>query len=181
MTEENVLERVDELLTEAGCRPADGEEFTDPPLDVLAYYTREQRLMRLPVLGRSLSVVAVVRQPRDLGRDRMADLILRVGRAAHGAFPPWPRGVGLTLGLCVLILTPEPIRADEEEWLERSLLSASDRKRRAVPIGCLRINPGQGALAVALRPTPKGVYEESRILADGLGRDLGRFLPVLPL
>src|SRR2546430_1526056 len=47
-----------------------GEEFRKPPLEVLRYYRRKVRLSWVPILGRALGVVMVVRQPVDVEGSR---------------------------------------------------------------------------------------------------------------
>ena len=67
MIEDDLFAIVDAALEPLGATPEDGEEFRTPPLDVLRYYRRAVRLHAIPWLGRAWSVVAVVRQPMDVG------------------------------------------------------------------------------------------------------------------
>jgi len=67
MTEEELLETVEGVLKPLGSAADAGEEFRDPPLDVLRYYIRPVKMHWLPVLGRAIRVVAVARQPMDIG------------------------------------------------------------------------------------------------------------------
>jgi hypothetical protein len=138
------------------------------------------RLHWLPVLGRASSLVAVVFQPQDLGGSEAAQraLLDRVGRAASGRFPPLRRGHGLSLGLTVLVVTPEPIRPEEEGILAAAL--ARPPRGRAVPLGLFRLNLGQEAIAFALAEGPGGLFREPHALADALAERFGRFVPALP-
>ena len=110
----------------------DGEEFREPPLEVLRYYRRAVRLNRLPIVGNALSVVMVVRQPVDIEGSRTGyeRLLTRLGMAANGRFPPWQ---GLVIGLTALVLTPEPIGPGDDAML-REVLGVKLRRmrRRAV-------------------------------------------------
>ncbi|RUL89509.1 hypothetical protein [Tautonia sociabilis] len=182
MTHEQFFGRIEAILRPMGFQEDDGEEFLDPPLDVLRYESRKTRLHWVPVLGRALGVVAIARQPVDLSGSPpdQRRLIERLSRAVHGRFPPWPRGgSGLVIGLTAVVLTPAPIRFDEEETLGSAL--AVDRRSRVVPLGLLRINLGQEAMAVAVGPAPLEVFPEPVALADGLAEHLGRFVPPLEL
>ena len=66
MTEDELLQLVESILDPTGMRIEDGEEFREPPLDVVRYHVRVAKLGRLPVLARVRSVVAIVRQPADM-------------------------------------------------------------------------------------------------------------------
>ncbi len=82
------------VLRDLGSVPEDGEEFRQPPLDVLRYHRRPVRLGWVPWFGWGLSVLAVVRQPVDIGLSA-ADyrkFLTRLAMAANGRFPPWGRG-----------------------------------------------------------------------------------------
>lgn len=156
----------------------EGEEFRQPPLDVLRYYQRPVRMGRLPFFGRARSVVAVVRQPVDLtlGGSGYRTLLERLARAAGGRYPPTR---GPTLVLTALVVTPEPIAPDDDAALGRAL--ALPTRFRAVPLGLFRINLGQEALALALARGPGGLFPEPEALADALTARFRRFVPPLSL
>ena len=128
MTEDRFFELIDPALKEMGARLEPGEEFRSPPLDLLRYYERTVKLGWVPIAGRALSVVAVVRQPVDLelsavGYERLQE---RIARAVNGRFPPWK---GLSIGLTSLVTTPEPIRPEDDTILAKALeQSFQDRK-----------------------------------------------------
>lgn len=184
MTEDAFFTLIDPVLREAGAIPEEGEEFPEPRLDVLRYYRRGVRLHWAPFLGRALSVVAVVRQPVDLGFTA-ADyrrLMTRMAMAVNGRFPPWGRGRqpgGLALGMTALVLTPEPIGPDDDALLREILSGRPLPRQRAVPLGLLRVNLGQEALASALASGPADAFPEPASLADALAPHLRRFLPLL--
>ncbi len=67
MTEDEFYDLIEPVLTEPGGIFEDGEEVADPPLDVLRYARRKVRMNWIPLLGKALSVTAIVRQPVDLG------------------------------------------------------------------------------------------------------------------
>src|SRR5262245_13938020 len=120
MTEDRFIELIEPVLKEGGSVLEAGEEFREPPLDVLRYDRRQVRLSRAPILGRALSVVMLVRQPLDLdgtaaGYQR---LLTRLAMAANGRFPPWR---GWVIGLTALILTPEPIGPGDDAMLRQVL------------------------------------------------------------
>jgi hypothetical protein len=192
MIEDRLFEVIDPVLRSAGSVVEAGEEFRAPALEVLRYYFRPVRLHWLPLLGRASSVVAVVRQPADVGfrPEDYGRFLTRVALAVNGRFPPWtlPRGPrrgraagGLVIGLTALVLTPEPIGPEDDATLGRVLGSLSSRRTRtrAVPLGLLRVNLGQEALAFALASGPAGLFTEPEALADALALHLRRFVPLL--
>jgi hypothetical protein len=198
MIEDRLFELIDPVLRAAGCVAERGEEFRAPPLDVLRYYLRPVRLSGIPLLGRASSVVAVVRQPVDTGfrPDDYRRFLTRLARAVNGRFPPWSgwngswhwpwvrrrgAGGGLVIGLTALILTPEPIGPDDDTTLGQVLggLSAPRTRTRVVPLGLLRVNLGQEALAFALAAGPAGLFKEPEALADVLSLHCRRFVPLI--
>lgn len=182
MTYEEYFDQISTLLEPLALRTDDGEDFRDPPLEVFRYEVRKVRLHWLPVLGRALGVVATVRQPDDLGFDPESyrQLLTRVARAAHGRYPPWPSGgPGLVIGLTTIVLTDDPIGLRDEQQLALAL--PTDQKSRVVPLGLFRINLEQEALAFAIGPSPRDLFPEPFVLADGLSTTLGRFVPPLEL
>jgi hypothetical protein len=192
MLEERLYEIIDPALHSAGAVVEEGEEYRSPPLDVLRYYRRPVRLHWVPLLGRASSVVAVARQPVDVAfrPDDYRTFLTRLAMAVNGRFPPWSwnrpgRGAagsgGLVVGLTALILTPEPIGPEDDATLARVLgeFSARRARTRAVPLGVLRVNLGQEALAFALAPGPDRLFPEPEDLADILSLHLRRFVPLL--
>ena len=98
MTESSFFEAIEAILRPLGYRVDVGEFFREPTLDVLHYLTRPVWVHWLPVVGKGRGVVALVRQPTDLGGDARStvSLIDRVSRAAHGRYPPLAaRGAGV--------------------------------------------------------------------------------------
>ncbi|CAN5905939.1 hypothetical protein BH23PLA1_BH23PLA1_22970 [soil metagenome] len=180
MTEEDLYERIDPVLQRSGMMIDDGEEFREPALDILRYYQRPIRLHWVPVVGSGRSVLAVVRQPVDVGiaADGYSRLVRRLAMAAHGRYPPWPSGPGLAIGLTAIILTPEPIRPEDDDALDRAL--ASLKRSRIVPIGLFRLNLGQQAMAHSLATVPGGPFPEPTELAETLAETFRRFVPLLP-
>jgi hypothetical protein len=134
----------------------------------------------MPLIGRALSLVAVLQQPSDLGSTEASHraLLDRLGRAVNGRFPPLRRGHGLSLGLTALVITPEPIRPEDDGILAAAL--ARPPRGRAVPLGLFRLNLGQEAMAFALAEGPDGLFREPHVLADALTESFGRFVPTLP-
>jgi hypothetical protein len=193
MIEERFFETIEPVLRTTGAVVEAGEEYRAPPLEVLRYYFRPVRLHWMPLLGRASSVVAVVRQPVDIGfrPDAYQIFLTRLAKAVNGRFPPWaprwPRvrtrsaAGGLVIGLTTVILTPEPIGPDDDRVLREILGGVSVRRTRtrAVPLGLLRINLGQEALAFALAPGPAGLFFEPEALADGLSVHFRRFVPLV--
>ena len=102
MLEDRLYEILDTALRAAGAVVEAGEEYRTPPLEVLRYYYRPVRLHWVPLLGRASSVVAVVRQPVDVGflPDDYRRFLTRLALAVNGRFPPGP-GVGPGRG-CVV-------------------------------------------------------------------------------
>ncbi len=177
MIQDDLFEILDATLPPLGAVEDIGEEFRDPPLDVLRYHHRKVRLSRFPILGRGLSVIAVVRQPVDLPftREGFPRLLRRVSLAVNARFPPIVRGHGLSIGLTSVILTPEPIQPTDDDLLAEALKSPAHV--RTVPIGLFRLNLGQEAMAMSLTRGPQGVFPEPEALAEALTRSFQRFVP----
>lgn len=176
MLEDDFFALIDPVLRPLGSVPEEGEEFRSPPLDVLRYYRRPVRLHWVPVLGRGLSVVAVVRQPVDVSLSTAGyrSLLTRLAMAANGRYPP---SRGLALGLTAVVLTPEPIGPEDDTVLGTVLGRLS--RMRAVPLGVLRLNLGQEALSFALTANPDDLFPEPARLADALTPHFRRFVPLM--
>lgn len=169
---------VDATLTPLGAAREEGEEFAVPPLEVRGYFRRAVRLHWMPAVGRALAIVAVVHAPPDLGsstEDSRA-LLDRLGRAVNSRFPPLTRGNGLSIGLTAVVVTPEPIRPDDESRLDATL-ARRKAAGRSIPLGMFRVNLGQEALAYSLAAGPDDLFREPAALAEALSNRLGRFLP----
>ena len=177
MIEERLIELIDPMLRSAGSSLENGEEYREPPLDVLRYYCRPVRWHPIPLLGRAVSVVAVVRQPVDLAFSEFGynQLLSRVAIAASSRFPPWK---GLAIGLTALIVTPEPIGPGDDAVIAR-VLDRPRRKHRVVPFGVLRLNLGQEAMSYALKASPGKLFPEPMQLADVLSEHLRRFVSLI--
>ena len=184
MTEDDFFAKIEPTFKELGSIPAEGEEFREPSLDVLRYYGRQVRLHWLPILGKAMSVTAVARQPVDVGFsvEEYRKLLDRLGMAVNGRFPPWGThsgNRGIALGLTAIILTPEPIAASDDSILAKVVNGKALKRQRAVPLGVLRVNLGQEAMAFALANGPPGVFSEPTALADAMSPHLRRFVPFL--
>ncbi len=184
MTEEAFFDIIGPSLAALGASPEEGEEFRQPPLDVLSYYRRGVKLHWVPWFGQGLSVVAVARQPIDIGlsTDDYATFLNRVAMAVNGRFPPFGKGrqtKGLALGLTVVVLTPEPIGPGDDAVLQTVVTGRPIPRQRAVPLGILRVNLGQEALSFALTTGPEEVFTEPVVLADALTRHFRRYVPFL--
>jgi hypothetical protein len=177
--EQQLFELIDPDLQAGGARLEPGDDFRQPPLDVLRYYRRVVRWNFIPVLGKALSVVAVVRQPLDIGFSEAAyhQCLTRLARAVSGRFPPWN---GLAIGLTSLIITPEPIGPDDDAVLGK-VLQASLMRYRVVNCGLFRLNLGQEALALALKSSPDQLFTEPIRIADILTEHLRRFVPMMDM
>ena len=179
MIEDQLVELCEPPLQQAGSSFQGGEEFRQPPLEVLRYYRRGARISRIPLLGTAQSVVLMARQPVDIdGTQKSYERFLtRLAMAVNGRFPPWR---GLTIGLNALVLTPEPIAPGDDDML-RALLGIDLRRMRVVPLGLYRINLGQEALALAMKTDPSGAFTEGGILAELLCERFRRFVPLIEM
>jgi hypothetical protein len=177
MIEDQFIELIDPILKAGNSALEDGEEFREPPLNVLRYYRRVVRLNWVPTLGSALSVVALVRQAVDIDGSKAGyeRFLIRIASAANGRFPPWR---GLTIGLTAIALTPEPIGPGDDAML-RQVLDRKLRRMRVVPFGLIRINLGQEAMAMAVNSSPDNLFDESTRLADALTLHLRRFVPLI--
>jgi hypothetical protein len=179
---EDVFAVIEPVLQALGAVEEEGEEYRTPQLDVLRYYRRPVRLHWLPWVGRAWGVTAVVRQPMDLGikiGGGYTALLDRVARAVHSRFPPGRDRRWGTVGLTVIVLTPEPIGHEDDASLQKAL--APSRRTRVVTLGVLRLNLGQGAMAMALTSTPDRLFPEPIELADSLTAKYRRFVPLMEL
>jgi hypothetical protein len=180
LLEDQFLDLIDPVLKPLGLVEEDGEEFREPPLDVLRYYRRPVRLHWMPLIGRAQGVVAVARQPVDIGltgsaRDYRA-FLERLSLAVNGRFPPGSKlGYG-SIGLTVLTLTPEPIAAEDDALMKTAL--DAPRRSRVVPLGLIRVNLGQEAMAFQLSGGPDDLFPEPIALADALTLKFRRFVPL---
>jgi hypothetical protein len=181
MIDADLFDGLDATLAPLGCRSEDGEEFREPLIDILRYDYRPVRLHWLPWLGKAWSVVAVTRQPIDVGlKDGYPGLIERIARAANSRFAPGRAGRWGTIGLTCIVLTPEPITADDDTILQAALAKAP-RLGRVVPLGVLRLNLGQEAMAMALTTAPSGLFPEPVALADMLTTKFRRFVSLIDM
>lgn len=180
MIEDDLFVSMESVLTPLGSIEEDGEEFRDPPLDVLRYFRRPVRLHWLPWLGRAWSVIAVVRQPLDIAfKDGYPKLVDRASRAVHTRYEPGRDGRWGTIGLTLIVITPEPIGPDEDVSLQATLKKVA--RTRVVPLGLLRINLGQEAMSMALTNSPDDLFPESIALADVLTTKLRRFVSLIEM
>jgi hypothetical protein len=180
MIEADLFAIIDPVLRAAGAVPDEGEEYREPPLDVLRYHRRPVRLSRVPWFGRALSVVAVVRQPLDIvgvTTPGLRQLLTRLAMAVNSRYPPWLAPRAAVIGLTTLVLTSEPIAPGDDALLGTGLTRLP--RLRVVPFGLIRVNLGQEALAMALTSDPDRLFPESAAMADALIPHLGRFVPFL--
>jgi len=179
MTEEQLIGLIDPVLRDLGSRALEGEEFRQPPLDIVRYYERPVRLSRVPLLGHARSVVTLVRQPVDIDGTAAgyARLLTRLGMAVNGRFPPWR---GLVIGLTAVTMTPEPIQPADDAMV-RDVLGIKLRRMRVVPFGLIRINLGQEAIALAIKSSPDELFAEPLRLADLFTEHFRRYVPAIEL
>ena len=178
MIDDELIALLDATLFPLGFTGEVGEDFAAPPLDVLRYYRRPVRLHWLPLLGRAQGVVAVARQPVDLAGTEAGcrALVDRLARGVSARFPPgWGLGFG-PIGLTTLILTPEPIRLEDDAALNAALGETSLRSR-VVPLAAARLNLGQEAMSFGLAGGPAGLFPEPVALVDALTTRFRRFVP----
>ena len=176
MVEDELNDIFDAVLKPLGCKIEPGTDYDDPPLDIRRYARRSVKLHWLPILGRGLSVPAIVRQPPDLSFSPagLTQFVKRTAEAVNGRFPP---RMGLTVGLTVVMLTSEPIQPTDDQTL-----AAANRplpRLRVVPVGLIRLNLAQELMATALTTTPGDPFPEGLRLAEALEPRMRRFLPLL--
>jgi hypothetical protein len=184
MIDDALFALIDPVMKASGSVPDEGEEYRDPPLDVLRYYRRGVRLHWVPFLGWGLSVVAVVRQPVDLAfsAEGCRKLLTRLASAVDRRFPPFGPGrhpKGVSLGLTVVVLTPEPIGPGDDGMLAEVINGRPLPRQRAVPLGLLRLNLGQEALSFALASGPGDAFPEPTAIADALTPHFRRFVSLI--
>jgi hypothetical protein len=176
MTVEELVDLVEKTLDPLGSRAEEGEVYRSPELAVLAYFARRVRLSRVPVLGRALGVCAVVTQPPDVGTgvEGYRALLARVARAAGTRFSPLR---GLSIGLNVVIVSPDPIEPDGDRDLQSALENLP--RFRTVPLGAFRVNLDQQALSLAIVRGPEGLFPEPETLAEALTPEFRRYVPLI--
>lgn len=158
MIENDFLEQWQQWLKDHQWFMEDGEEFSQPPLEVLAFGVKPIRLSRLPLFGRGYAVVALTRHPIDLKSDEIGlkSWVERLSKAINGRILPWKTWRPGAVLMIAVQLTPEPIKGEEEERFKKVLGHWTGT--RVVPAGIVRVNLGQMAM--------------SSLMADGLTRDL---------
>lgn len=181
MIEDDLFTLMDSVLHPLESLSEPGDESRDPPLDILAYYVRSVRVSAIPILGRGLSVIAVCRQPIDVGfsSNGYRTLMERLAVIVNTRFPPIRRGRGLMLGLTTVVTTPEPIGPDDDSGLSKILDPVA--RTRVVPLGIYRINLGQEALSFSLKRGPEDLFPEPEVLADAFSTKLRRFVPLMDM
>lgn len=178
MLEPDLLEEFRAWLTDNSWQYDEGEEFHQPPLDLLALGVKRIRLSRVPLFGRGLAVVAICRHPQDLRSDstglkQWAD---RLAQAVNGRFPPWKiRRPGAIL-LIAVQLTPEPITAADEDRLKTVL--GHWTRTRVIPAALVRINLGQMAFSSILADGLTQSLPEIGSLVDTWASQFQRFVPL---
>lgn len=175
MIEDRLLELIDPALRAHGATPEPGEDLARPSLEVVRYYQRPVRWNAMPILGRALSVVAVVREPTALSfsASGYADLMARIALAANARFSFLK---GAVLGLTSVVLTAGPI-GPEDDGVLAGALDPGVRRHRVVPFGLIRVNLGQEAVAFSLRSSPAGLFSEPLLLADLFSESFRRYVP----
>ena len=84
--------------------------------------------------------------------------------------------------MTVVVLTPNRSAPTTKRCSARSsAASPPGAPARTVPLGLLRVNLGQEALAFALMPGPAGLFAEPEALADALSHHFRRFVPLMGL
>ena len=179
MLEDDLFEITSSVLLPLGCQVEAGDEMREPPLEVLRYYTRPVRFSWIPILGKGISLVVVARQPIDIAIADYPQMMDRISRVINTRFPPAQSGNGLSLGFTTIVTTPEPIRPEDDAILDRALMPVF--KTRAIPLGLLRVNLGQEAVAFALRRGPVSMFPEPDALADAFSLRLKRFAALLEM
>lgn len=180
MREDDLLDLIDPPLTSLGAEADGAEAYQRPALEVLRFYQRRVRLGWWPVLGRALSVVAVVRQPEDLGSsaDGAGAVLRRTAMAVNRRYPPVVGGRGLSIILTAVVVTSGPITAEEGDVLGKALAVPLGRSR-AVPLGLVRVDLDREVMAFALAEGPGGLFPEPQTVADALIPAFRRFVPFL--
>lgn len=176
MPSEELLELIENALAPLGVAPEQGEVFRSPELAVLEYFTRPVLLNRVPLLGRALSVTAVVDQPPDVGSgaEGYRALLARVARASSSRFSPLR---GLSVGLGTVIVTTDEITPEDDQDLQSALENLP--RFRSVLLGAFRVNLAQQALSLALVRGPDGLFPEPELLAEALTPRFRRFVPLV--
>jgi hypothetical protein len=178
MTDDGLLDLIDPVLRAGGSAAEPGEDYRRPPIEILRYYRRGLRWNALPILGRALSVVAIVRGAVDEGPpgSGFRQLLERTAMVVGTRFSPW---TAPTIGLTVVSLTDRSIGLGDESALDQAL-DSSMRRFRVVPLGLILANLREESLGFALRSGPDRLFPEPVLVADTLGDRLRRFVDHIP-
>ena len=85
----------------------------------------------------------------------------------------------LVLGVRRQVVVAEPIGHEDDTLMQKTLAPAS--RKRVVPLGLLRLNLGQEAMAMALTTSPEGLFPEPVALADTLTTKFRRFVSLMEI
>jgi hypothetical protein len=180
LLEDQLLDLIEPIVKALGARAEPGEDYREPPLDVVRYFRRPVKLHWLPMIGRAQSVVAVVRQPVDVGISGPSKdyktFFDRLTRAVNGRFPPCQKLGWGSIGLTIVALTPEPIAAEDDALLKTAL--EKTKRSRVVPLGVVRVNLGQEAMAFQLAGGSDDLFPEPIQIADAMTLQFRRFVPL---
>jgi hypothetical protein len=181
LLEDQLLDLIEPIVKPLGSKSEEGEEFREPPLDVLRYFRRPVKLHWLPMIGRAQSVVAVVRQPVDVGISGASksykEFFDRLAMAVNGRFPPGQKLGWGSIGLTIVALTPEPIAAEDDALLKTAL--ETTRRSRVVPLGVVRANLGQEAMSFQLLAGGSDdLFPEPIRIADAMTLQFRRYVPL---
>jgi hypothetical protein len=176
MLDSRLFEILDAALGPFGAHTEAGIASLEPPLVIVRFYHRSVRLHWLPLLGRALSVVAIVREPAKLAYTALGfrELLRQVARATGARFPLWGRQGGSSIGLTTVTLATQPIGPEDDSVLQQALKLPA--RTRAVPLGLVRVNLDQDAMAFALASGPAGLFPEPVALADALTQHCRRYV-----
>ena len=179
MIENDLCATIEEVLKQLDRKREIGAELSDPPLEILGYYQGAERLGAVPWFGRGLSATVVARQPLALSfknRDDYRRFIRQLAFATRGRFSPWKWTRGPALTLAVVVLTAEPIEAEDDQILAE-ILNRNERRAAAVT-GIIRLNLAQEAMAVALKQPPGDRFADAALIAESLSTRFRRFVPL---
>jgi hypothetical protein len=172
----DLLRLVDTALAPGAMLAHEGQAYQKPRLDVIRHYTRRVRTSWLPLVGRALSLVAVVEHPDDLTLDASGcrTLLERVGTVMSARHSPFE---GLSLAISTLVVTQNPIEPDDDPMLAKGLVPQP--RLRMVPLALFKINLSDTTMAQSYRAGPGDLFPEPALLSDVLCRSLRRYVPFL--
>lgn len=176
MTEDELIDLLDKALDDPARKLGAGVVRDRTPMEIVRFYTRSVKFSRVPIIGKSLSIVAVVRCPDDLANSKARERAL-LQRAAELTSARYPPRRALSIALTAVAICAQPITPECQARAAAALFDLP--RQRCVPLGLFLVHLPTEGLAIGLRRGPDGLYNEPERVADALSAQFRQFLPLI--